>query len=304
MQWQDIHKTVSKTKQRQKRQLKAQNVAKIAPDTQSEDPKITEQKLDQQSFQLALEEYKIIQLKLDKIGDFCHKVKGWSLTITAGALAGTATTKVPYWFGLGAFFTTWLFKMGDDYQGSLRSVLAARAMEIERYFHDMEKGRRTSKRPYLPFLANAITDKWKEQRRSKFAFWPSEFSIDGFKYMLRHNHEFWAWRSDPLFYYGQLVFILVATLIFGKFGRLTPSTLEATATSTLSNFTNSAFWRGEMLTNEILVSNPPSVLNTIIFTNKIETNIINVSVPVFVTSSNIGISTSKPGLDSPKEKGP
>jgi hypothetical protein len=284
-----------KQQQRPQEQPKTKMAIQTPPKVESDNANAAASNLEQRSFVLALEEYKIIQVKMDKIGDFCHKVKGWSLTITAGALAGTATTKVPWWFAFAALITTWLFKMGDDYQSSLRSVLAARAMDIERYFHDMDKDRPRNKRPFLPFLANAITDKWKEQRRSKLAIFPGGFSWKDFRNLFRHNREFWAWRSDPIFYYGQLTFIICATLVIGKFDRPEPSELEAKATSTLSALTNSAFWRGEVLTNITVFSNSPSILNTIIITNQTGTNIINVSVPVFVT--NTGILTNSPSKD-------
>jgi len=60
-----------------------------------------------------MDEYKILQDKIDKIGAFRFTIKGWSITvIIASIFAGSATKTVPRWLwaiSLIVFFDSFLF---------------------------------------------------------------------------------------------------------------------------------------------------------------------------------------------------
>src|SRR5258708_7784050 len=86
----------------------------------------------EQVFKLALEEYKIIQSKIDNIGEFAQRVRGWSLTITAGIVAAAATKELSAWWALAAIIPTVFFKLAEDYQKRLQGVLIRRALRLER----------------------------------------------------------------------------------------------------------------------------------------------------------------------------
>ena len=116
---------------------------------------------------LAIEEYKIIQGKIDKIGDFCHMVKGWSLTITAGILAGSATTSVPWWCSFGAIATTFLFAIGDDNQKQLRKTLVARAVELEGFLSES-----CLTGAEFPAIARQIREESYTKHRLRFVWFP------------------------------------------------------------------------------------------------------------------------------------
>ena len=44
---------------------------------------------------IELEEYKILQDKIDKIGDFRFKIKGWTITLFTGFILGTIASPLP-----------------------------------------------------------------------------------------------------------------------------------------------------------------------------------------------------------------
>jgi hypothetical protein len=212
--------------------------------------------LDAQVFSLAVEEYKLIQTKIDKIGDFCHKVKGWSLTITAGIVAGTASTKVPSWFAIGAIFPILLFKSGDDYQSSLRTVLVARAVELEQFFNRVD-----ATNSCIPSVANNISDKSRQQQRSELAIVPPSPSLQGLRLVFNHNREHWAWHSDRCLYRAQILFVLLAWLAIEGFAPQHPSALEQRAGVALDGLTNSAAWRSHIVTNVIVIKSQPEIPN-------------------------------------------
>jgi hypothetical protein len=51
-----------------------------------------------------MDEYKILQDKIDKIGGFRFTVKGWSVTITTAALAAAGAAKIPFYLPPALFF--------------------------------------------------------------------------------------------------------------------------------------------------------------------------------------------------------
>jgi hypothetical protein len=50
--------------------------------------------VDEFSAKLAWEEYKLLQDKLDKLGDFRFRVKSWTVTVGSGLIAADAVGKV------------------------------------------------------------------------------------------------------------------------------------------------------------------------------------------------------------------
>src|SRR5437762_3281484 len=82
------------------------------------------------------EEYKLIQSKIDNIGEFQFKVKGWSVTVLGAALFGGAATSR---FGTAlfcAFVVAVLFHLSERRQRSLSKRLGRRALAIEHALTD------------------------------------------------------------------------------------------------------------------------------------------------------------------------
>jgi hypothetical protein len=78
-----------------------------------------------------LEEYKILQSKIDKLGDNRFIIKGWSATIVIGlALGATAASVPPFMilFGIPVVFMFWLMELN---QSNLQKALGRRAHDLE-----------------------------------------------------------------------------------------------------------------------------------------------------------------------------
>jgi hypothetical protein len=77
-------------------------------------------------------EYKLIQDKIDGIGEFKFKVRGWLVTILAALLAALATDKVPIPFNFFVIVIPIIFHLLEREQAEIQSVLSERAKIIEK----------------------------------------------------------------------------------------------------------------------------------------------------------------------------
>jgi hypothetical protein len=209
-------------------------------------------------------------------------VRGWSLTITAGIVAGTATRQVPGWFAFGAVVTTFLFKLSDDYQRRLRNIFTARALALERYFRETSQSPAYKHGVNIPYLANSVRDSSIEEARFKYG-WPLTGYWSKTKQRLRHNWRRMVWRSESYFYRAQYAFAIFIAVIYLVKGKPAPSALEASVTSTLSGLTNSLLWKSGVITNMVVLQTPP-LINSINITNAPNTNQILLTVPIAVTN--------------------
>jgi len=82
----------------------------------------------------AIDEYVLLQSKLDKIGDFKFKVRSWALTLVSGVLiAGLTSKEFPETMaGSGGFILTALFFLLETEQSHHKDVLIARLARLER----------------------------------------------------------------------------------------------------------------------------------------------------------------------------
>jgi hypothetical protein len=80
-----------------------------------------------------MDEYKILQDKIDKIGAFRFTIKGWSVTvIIASIVAGSTTKAVPRWLwalSLVGFLVVFFFT--EKQQTDLRHRFGQRVLAIE-----------------------------------------------------------------------------------------------------------------------------------------------------------------------------
>jgi hypothetical protein len=84
-----------------------------------------------------MDEYKILQDKIDKIGGFRFTVKGWSVTITTAALAAAGAAKIPFFlpFVLILLVVVFFLLEHEQWEHSLR--FGRRALQIEEALHSL-----------------------------------------------------------------------------------------------------------------------------------------------------------------------
>lgn len=89
---------------------------------------------------IELEEYKILQDKIDKIGDFRFKIKGWTITLFTGFILGTLASPLPKIAFLFAFVIVALFHYFERYQSIWHKTYSRRIIEIENQLRKSTKG--------------------------------------------------------------------------------------------------------------------------------------------------------------------
>ena len=143
------------------------------------------------------DEYKLIQEKIDKIGEFQFKVKGWSATLLGAFVYGgfkTSQLGIALVGGLGIAF---LFHITEKRQRAFSKALGERALELERAFQSFPPVsnsrlwdavvQRTPQMRHTPAVARALA-------RTGLSGW-------------------WVTHSNEVFYWLQ--YALLMTLLFG-----------------------------------------------------------------------------------------
>ena len=80
----------------------------------------------------SMEEYIILQDKIDKIGDFRFRVKGWTITIMIAVLFTGFTSSAPSWVILFAIPMIFLFQTMEGYQDLLSGAYSKRIFVLEK----------------------------------------------------------------------------------------------------------------------------------------------------------------------------
>lgn len=106
-----------------------------------------------------LEEYKILQDKIDKIGDFRFRIKSWTITLFTGFIFGTLATPLPKIAFLFAFVIVALFHYFERYQSIWHKAYSRRIIELENQFRRSTNG--------FPKIA-LYTVKERYQKKKKF----------------------------------------------------------------------------------------------------------------------------------------
>jgi len=117
-----------------------------------------------------LDEYKILQDKLDKIGEFRFTIKGWSVTVTLAALAA-ATAANAASVALLPLLLAMAFFMLERKQHELSEAYARRAVEIEAAMMRLRsgRGRDLSSIRFIPGIGNSL---WRVAlRKRRFVSW-------------------------------------------------------------------------------------------------------------------------------------
>lgn len=160
------------------------------------------------------EEYKLIQEKIDKIGEYQFKVKSWSATLLGALLFGGAATSRILLALPCAFVVAIVFHLSERRQRLLSQRLGRRAFAIERAFVDFppisdeKKWKRIQRRipalEFVPGIAAAI-------RAENPKPWSWQWVCKDWKAI-------WHWlvaHSDDVFYCAQYVLILALFVVYG-----------------------------------------------------------------------------------------
>lgn len=156
------------------------------------------------------EEYKLIQEKIDKIGEFQFRIKSWSATLLGAALfGGVQTSQLPVALSCATVVVI-VFHLAERRQRALSKIFGIRAFVIERAFEE------------FPPIADAA--RWARVQKAV----PSMRSAPGIA--LRISQEAKRWRnvkkfsgewfvihSDDLFYWAQYALVALVLLGYGCF---------------------------------------------------------------------------------------
>jgi hypothetical protein len=77
------------------------------------------------------EEYKLIEEKIDRIGEFLFKIRAWNITANSGLIIAIASDKVTFWMSLIGICATFGFWKLERYQRFLRDGYSDRALTLE-----------------------------------------------------------------------------------------------------------------------------------------------------------------------------
>ena len=81
-----------------------------------------------------IEEWKVIQLKLDKIGEFKFNIKNWSMTLTIAYLGGIIAAKASGWCAFAAILFPIIFWVVEERQKLIQGFLVERIIVLEYSF--------------------------------------------------------------------------------------------------------------------------------------------------------------------------
>lgn len=171
-----------------------------------------------------VDEYKILQDKIDKIGAFRFTIKGWSITLVLGVIfAGTATKSVPpFIWALSLILFLAAFCFFERQQVNWGQIFGDRVLKIERAISSRLRKIDepvTSEFIMLRFIPGIGHDL---KRRPQTADKPVKQETDGSpdtkpKHSLRNralNHLKYA---DAWFYYSQALLVLVLASVLSIF---------------------------------------------------------------------------------------
>ncbi len=108
---------------------------------------------------MAWDEYKILQDKLDRLGDFRFRVRGWVITIVTGLIAAGLSTRVPWYVYLLTAISLSGFHLMERTQSTWQRVFSNRADEIEDYL-------RVNPAFASPGITTAVRNERRRLRRS------------------------------------------------------------------------------------------------------------------------------------------
>ena len=166
-----------------------------------------------------LEEYKLLQSKIDKIGEDRFKVRTWSVTLTMGLLLGAKISSVLSPAALSfAFLTVIMFHLVEHKQRGLGKKLGDRALKLEALIRNRAQEATSESgvsQEYSPKIAVTLRSRTSAEYKRNISW--------GRILQRRHlgtpvpkiRWTLWDWcvvRADNLFY-GMQYFMLICALV-------------------------------------------------------------------------------------------
>jgi len=158
-----------------------------------------------------LEEYRIIQNKIDKIGEFEFKVRGWAITLESALIISLMTGKIPlglswYLFLLMAIIVL-IFQFLEEKQREIKRALVSRVFIIEKAIDRIVVNRSESRKKKNAIDRN-VFDKLKGSPRIAVTLrnYGRRRSANAFKRMFTFK--------THVFYYAQYFVILTLLVSF------------------------------------------------------------------------------------------
>ena len=144
-----------------------------------------------------LEEYKLIQSKIDKVLESQFQVRSWSVSLLTGFVLGVFATHISPFTLLIAIPIIWTFQLQDRRQEWFRKTLSSRAADLESSinllglptsgFSAIEIKRWASLRRYVPDLGTVpgtarvlMREKTQARRflqRAETIFWTTQYGV-------------------------------------------------------------------------------------------------------------------------------
>lgn len=172
------------------------------------------------------DEWKVIQGKLDKVGEFKFHVKNWAFTITVAILGGAYVAAKPWWLALWAIISPLLFWLLEQKQERLANAFGQRAERIEGAIA-RSQNKMNLATPARKALLRAVKQ--------------SPGLAEDIR-ILTKSRSFRLWKyADSFFYGGLVVLVIVATIasylrqgpLLGDAGRSIHTALDSNLTITL-----------------------------------------------------------------------
>jgi hypothetical protein len=114
-------------------------------------------------YKRAWDEYALLQNKLDRIGDFRFKVRGWTIALVSALfLASSVTAAKIAWYSYAfALFVLCMFHLMERLQGEWSEAFRTRLMWLEGYLNQAGETQ-------VPGVVSAVTDTRRRLRRRWF----------------------------------------------------------------------------------------------------------------------------------------
>jgi hypothetical protein len=133
-------------------------------DAELEDDKVTEAELKPETVRVLWEEFKLVQDKIDRIGDFHFRIRTWAITLVSAMVVGGFANKIGWYLYLISCLPVLSFHLIDRAQTGWQSALVGRAATLETVLRRTLQGKG-------PRIVHAIRAKQRELLKPLLGSW-------------------------------------------------------------------------------------------------------------------------------------